>query len=82
MSMIYITTEPPTQEELEEYKRQKEECRINALADKEKQTYKKAKAIVAVGQIRAGMGMCPSCGHCLIWGDLECDECFQKVKWY
>lgn len=79
MSMIHITT-PPTQEELEQYKKQKEECRINALTDKEKQTYKKARAIIEVGKIRAGL--CPSCGHCLIWGDLVCDECFQRVKWY
>ena len=78
MAAIYI--KPPTEEELTRYRKQKEELKIEALNDAEKQTYKKANAIVAVGKIR--VGLCPTCGHCLIWGDLTCDECFQKVKWY
>lgn len=78
--MAAIHIKPLTQEELEQYKLQKAEYRIMALADSEKQTHKKANAIVAIGKIRAGV--CPTCGHCLIWGDLECDECFQKIKWY
>ena len=78
--MAVISINPPTKEELEQYKMEKEKLQQIALTDMEKQTYKKAKAIVSVGKIR--VGMCPTCNHCLIWGDLECDECFQRVKWY
>jgi len=78
--MPMIVIEPPTEEEIRQYKKYKEILRVEASVNTEKQAYKKAKAIIQVGKIRAGM--CPTCGHCLIWGDATCDECFQKVKWY
>ena len=53
-----------TKEELESYRKYKEECRLEALSDKEKQTRKKVKAISALGEIR--VGICPTCEHCLI----------------
>lgn len=78
MPMIYIGA--MTNEERQRYAQYKAKCKLLALVDPEKQTRKKAIAISAVGNIRAGI--CPTCNHCLIWGDLECEECFQKITWY
>lgn len=70
----------PTEKEREEYERYKAALKKEAQSDKEKQTIKKVKHIIAVNGIRAGI--CPTCGHCLVFCDTECDECFQKVRWF
>lgn len=85
MSQICIAhVGPATEEELAEYRRLKEERRIQARKDPEKQKMKKVLAITHNNGVT--VGLCPTCNHCLMVGfgkcDIECDECFQKVIWF
>lgn len=75
---------PAPEEELTEYRRQKDELRIQALTDPEKQKMKKVLEIKHNNGVT--VGLCPTCNHCLMVGfgkcDIECDECLQKVIWF
>lgn len=77
---IGIIGGPPTKEERDAYEEAKFQRWLASLDDPEKQTRKKVLAITAFKGIR--VGLCPVCNHCLMWGDLTCNECFQKVTWY
>lgn len=70
----------PSKSEIEAYKEYKNKLKEEAMLDEEKQSIKKVKHITVLNGIRAGI--CPTCGHCLIFCDTECDECFQKVRWF
>ena len=68
MAIVHI--EPPTQEEIEAYKREKHEKFLKSFSDKEKMQRMKPK-----------FGICPKCSHCLVETDSFCDECFQRIDW-
>lgn len=77
---VAIICEPLTQEERLAYEKSKEEYKQECLKDTEKQIYKKPLGITQVQGIRCGV--CPTCNSVLMYGDIICDECFQKIKWY
>lgn len=71
--------EPPTEEEIQEYKRQKQEEFFKSFSDEEKMRRMKPKAIGRMGRIK--FGICPKYSHCLVESDSFCDECFQRIDW-
>lgn len=77
MPVIHI--EPPTEKEIQEYKRQKQEEFFKSFLDEEKMRRMKPKAIGRMGRIK--FGICPKCSHCLVESDSFCDECFQRIDW-
>lgn len=77
MPVIYI--EPPTKEEIEEYKKAKHEEFLKSFSDEEKMQRMKLKAIIRFGKLK--IGICPKCNHCLVESDSFCDECFQRIDW-
>lgn len=77
MPIVHI--EPPTKEEIERYKRAKNEEFLKSFSDKEKMQRMNPKAVVLMRGVR--YGLCPKCEHCLIEGDSYCDECFQRIDW-
>lgn len=77
MHIVHI--EPPTKEEIEEYKRLKHEEFLKSFFNEEKMQRMKPKAIVSMRGVK--YGLCPKCEHCLIEGDSYCDECFQRIDW-
>ena len=77
MPMIHI--EPPTKEEIEEYKRLKHEEFLKSFSNEEKMHRIKPKAVGRIGRLK--FGICPKCGHCLMESDSFCDECFQCIDW-
>ncbi|MEY8422042.1 hypothetical protein AALB52_04720 [Lachnospiraceae bacterium 38-14] len=77
MPVIHI--EPPTIEEIREYKRQKQEEFLKSFSDEEKIKKMKPKTIAQIGRIK--IGICPICSRCLVETDSFCDECFQRIDW-
>lgn len=77
MPVIHI--EPLTEEEIQEYKRQKQEEFFKSFSDEEKMRRMKPKVIKQIGRIK--FGICPKCSHCLVESDSFCDECFQRIAW-
>ena len=71
--------EPPTKEEIEEYKKSKHEEFLKSFSDKEKMQRMKPKAVGRMGRIK--FGICPKCNHCLVESDRFCGECFQRIDW-
>ena len=77
--MVVVHIEPPTEEEIAEYKRRKHEDFLKSFSDEEKMQRMKPKAIVSMRGVK--YGLCPKRDHCLIEGDGYCDECFQRIDW-
>lgn len=77
MEIVHI--EPPTEEEIAEYKQAKHEEFLKSFSNEEKMKRMKPKAVVSMRGVK--YGLCPKCEHCLIEGDRYCDECFQRIDW-
>lgn len=76
---MFVHIEPPTNEEIEEYKRLKHEELLKSFSNEEKTRRIKPKAIIETKGRK--YGLCPKCEHCLIEGESYCDECFQRIDW-
>lgn len=72
-----VHIEPPTEQEIDEYKQAKREEFLKSFSGKEKMKRMKPKAVVSMRGVK--YGLCPKCEHCLIEGDSYCDECFQRI---
>ncbi len=77
MQIVHI--EPPTQEEIEKYKRMKHEEFLKSFSNENKMQRMKPKAVVEMNGRK--YGLCPKCEHCLIDVSSYCDECFQQINW-
>lgn len=78
--MMHIAhIEPPTKEEIEEYKRLKNEEFLKSFSNEEKMRRMKPKAVGRMRRLK--FGICPKCSHCLVESDSFCDECFQRIDW-
>lgn len=76
---MIVHIEPPTEEEIAEYKRAKHEEFLKSFSDEEKMKRMKPKAVAKIGRLK--FGICPKCNHCLVETDSYCDECFQRIDW-
>lgn len=77
--MEVVCINPPTEEEIEAYKKAKHEEFLKSFSDKEKMQRMKPKAVVKMKGRK--YGLCQKCEHCLIDGDSYCDKCFQRIDW-
>lgn len=79
MSVKIVVIGKPTEDELNKYKQQQANKYLSSLTDVEKQTPKLVTVQSKCNNIV--IGMCPECGHCIMYPVSKCDECFQRVDW-